>query len=331
MSLKDAASRLLRALYPAVAVVGEPESTNLTNKKRRSESDDDPRQWSAVIHSARPDHPADCDFELQLWSDISPAPSAELSSFIPPTANTTTTTQAIRQRQFRPSSEAIAPPLPSPPPPLFDIPSRPSVSRADSFDSIASTSTAFSDRTTTSSTGTCHSLSPYPNRLRHRSFHHCGAVTPRDDEPRSRREQYPHAHAHPHRPVVRATTEAESECLNCWRGRPVRAPSSYAQHQAPPRLRLRNLVWTGAFAAVTIVGAIYGAGLKTQQEYNAEKKKVAELPVEDRIRGLEEHRARLVAQKIPLEKKLAGLRARMGGSESGGGGEEEGAGKGGLR
>ena len=31
----------------------------------------------------------------------------------------------------------------------------------------------------------------------------------------------------------------------------------------------KRIIWTVAFAAVTIVGAIYGAGLKTQQEYKA--------------------------------------------------------------
>jgi hypothetical protein len=30
----------------------------------------------------------------------------------------------------------------------------------------------------------------------------------------------------------------------------------------------KRMVWTVAFAAVTIVGSIYGAGLKTQQEYH---------------------------------------------------------------
>lgn len=31
----------------------------------------------------------------------------------------------------------------------------------------------------------------------------------------------------------------------------------------------KRLIWTGAFAAVTIVGSIYGVGLKTQQEYHS--------------------------------------------------------------
>ncbi|CAJ2503588.1 Uu.00g109820.m01.CDS01 [Anthostomella pinea] len=76
-------------------------------------------------------------------------------------------------------------------------------------------------------------------------------------------------------------------------------------------LNTKRMIWTGAFAAVTFVGAVYGAGLKTQQEYQAEKKQIQEAPIEDRIRGLEDRRATLVAQKIPLEWKLDALRARM--------------------
>ncbi|KAI0403586.1 hypothetical protein F4802DRAFT_598980 [Xylaria palmicola] len=73
----------------------------------------------------------------------------------------------------------------------------------------------------------------------------------------------------------------------------------------------KRVIWTGAFAAVTIVGAIYGAGLKTQQEYQAEKKQVLESPVEERIRALEARRAQLLTQKRPLENKLEQLRLRV--------------------
>ncbi|KAI1823652.1 hypothetical protein F4861DRAFT_509293 [Xylaria intraflava] len=97
-----------------------------------------------------------------------------------------------------------------------------------------------------------------------------------------------------------------------------RAPPRQIRRGAPPSTPTRSswtqpkrLIWTGAFAAVTIVGAIYGAGLKTQQEYHAEKKKILETPPEERIRELEAHRATLVAQKRPLEKKLGELRLRV--------------------
>ncbi|KAI0447170.1 hypothetical protein F4803DRAFT_546386 [Xylaria telfairii] len=73
----------------------------------------------------------------------------------------------------------------------------------------------------------------------------------------------------------------------------------------------KRMIWTGAFAAVTIVGTIYGAGLKTQQEYHAERKEVLEAPIEERIQTLETRRAHLVNQRRPLERKLEELRLRV--------------------
>ncbi|OTA95423.1 hypothetical protein M434DRAFT_64359, partial [Hypoxylon sp. CO27-5] len=73
----------------------------------------------------------------------------------------------------------------------------------------------------------------------------------------------------------------------------------------------KRIIWTGAFAAVTIVGAIYGAGLKTQQEYKEEKKRIIEASPEDRIRALEDRRAVLVRERAPLERKLGEVRARI--------------------
>lgn len=79
----------------------------------------------------------------------------------------------------------------------------------------------------------------------------------------------------------------------------------------PQRAPFKTMILTGAFAAVAIVGAIYGAGLKTQEEIKQEKDKIAEASIEDRIRDLEARRSTLVSQRIPLERKLDGLRARM--------------------
>ncbi|KAI0838064.1 hypothetical protein F5Y06DRAFT_297059 [Hypoxylon sp. FL0890] len=78
-----------------------------------------------------------------------------------------------------------------------------------------------------------------------------------------------------------------------------------------PGISLKRIIWTGAFAAVTIVGAIYGAGLKTQQEFKQEKKKIIEASPEERIRDLEERRAMLVRERAPLERKLEELRVRI--------------------
>ncbi|KAL1648109.1 hypothetical protein SLS58_002436 [Diplodia intermedia] len=73
---------------------------------------------------------------------------------------------------------------------------------------------------------------------------------------------------------------------------------------------IRRIVLTGAISAVTVTGALYGAGLKTQKEYTQAQKTVYELPVEERIAGLETKRARLVSQREDIERKIAGLEAR---------------------
>ncbi|KAI1263357.1 hypothetical protein F5Y18DRAFT_429043 [Xylariaceae sp. FL1019] len=76
-------------------------------------------------------------------------------------------------------------------------------------------------------------------------------------------------------------------------------------------LTLKRLIWTGAFAAVTMVGAIYGAGLKSQQEYKAEKRHIIEESPEERIRALEHRRAQLRMARLPLERKLEKVRRRV--------------------
>ncbi|GME29126.1 hypothetical protein GTA08_BOTSDO07692 [Neofusicoccum parvum] len=73
---------------------------------------------------------------------------------------------------------------------------------------------------------------------------------------------------------------------------------------------IRRVILTGAISAVTVAGALYGAGLKTQQEYKQARKTVYELPVEERIAGLETKRTRLVSQKQDLERKIAEIETR---------------------
>ncbi|KAK7513587.1 uncharacterized protein IWZ02DRAFT_16388 [Phyllosticta citriasiana] len=74
---------------------------------------------------------------------------------------------------------------------------------------------------------------------------------------------------------------------------------------------IRLWVMTGAFAAVTATGAIYGAGLKTQSEQGQARKVAQEVPIEARIAGLEQKRAHLLEQKAGLDKKLAEIKARQ--------------------
>ncbi|KAI0021443.1 hypothetical protein F4780DRAFT_778713 [Xylariomycetidae sp. FL0641] len=73
----------------------------------------------------------------------------------------------------------------------------------------------------------------------------------------------------------------------------------------------KRIIFTAAFTAVAAVGAIYGAGLKMQQELKEERQEAAQATVAERVAALEAYRAELVAQKRPLEAKLADLRRRM--------------------
>lgn len=74
---------------------------------------------------------------------------------------------------------------------------------------------------------------------------------------------------------------------------------------------VRRVVLTGAVALVTVVGAITGARLKTDRDTDKQRHEVEELSLEERIAMLESRRAGLVNLKMPLERKLAGLRERM--------------------
>lgn len=56
---------------------------------------------------------------------------------------------------------------------------------------------------------------------------------------------------------------------------------------------------------------MYGAGLKTQQEWKAEKKKVQEASVDDKVAMLEQQKRDVMRQKTEIERKLGELRARM--------------------
>ncbi|KAB5559803.1 hypothetical protein GE09DRAFT_1220472 [Coniochaeta sp. 2T2.1] len=75
--------------------------------------------------------------------------------------------------------------------------------------------------------------------------------------------------------------------------------------------KYKRMVWTGAFAAVTFVGTIYGAGLKTRMEHKEEKKLLTEAPISDRIDALETRKGQLLSQRIQIERKLQELRRKM--------------------
>ncbi|KAF5853851.1 hypothetical protein GGP41_006623 [Bipolaris sorokiniana] len=64
---------------------------------------------------------------------------------------------------------------------------------------------------------------------------------------------------------------------------------------------VRRWIMTGAVAAITITGTIYGAGLKGQQEI----KQILQATPEERIAQLEVTRADLVLKKNEMERKIA--------------------------
>ncbi|KAJ4298438.1 hypothetical protein N0V88_003468 [Collariella sp. IMI 366227] len=71
------------------------------------------------------------------------------------------------------------------------------------------------------------------------------------------------------------------------------------------------MMYTGLFAAVIFTGTIYGAGLKTQQEWKTEKQKVQEASVDDKVAIMQQRRKDLERQKDEIEAKLDVLRARV--------------------
>ena len=74
---------------------------------------------------------------------------------------------------------------------------------------------------------------------------------------------------------------------------------------------IRRVVLTGSIAAITATGAWYGAGLKTKRDTEREIKTRREATPAEKIAQLEEARSGLVARRIGLEKKIAGLQARQ--------------------
>ncbi|KAK4125126.1 hypothetical protein N657DRAFT_355166 [Parathielavia appendiculata] len=103
---------------------------------------------------------------------------------------------------------------------------------------------------------------------------------------------------------------------------PSAAPSvaDIAALKAETAQKWRRIILTVAFASVTITGTIYGAGLKTQQEWKAEKQKVQEAGADEKIAILSQHKADLERQRGEIEGKLAELRARIKANVEPGGG-----------
>ncbi|KAK3311490.1 uncharacterized protein B0T15DRAFT_508044 [Chaetomium strumarium] len=114
-----------------------------------------------------------------------------------------------------------------------------------------------------------------------------------------------------------ATRVAARQAANL-RGSPSAAAATGPKAGLLPKWKY--MIISVSFAAVVITGTVYGAGLKAQQEYKAEKKKVQEATLEEKVALLEQHKADLLRQKAKIEAKLAEVRARIKASPEGGGG-----------
>lgn len=73
---------------------------------------------------------------------------------------------------------------------------------------------------------------------------------------------------------------------------------------ATPLLKRRTIILTGATAAITAVGALTGAQLKT----DTEKRAVVEESLDSRIERLKLYRQGLERRKVEIEAKISGLR-----------------------
>ncbi|GAB7344879.1 hypothetical protein MBLNU457_3320t1 [Dothideomycetes sp. NU457] len=74
---------------------------------------------------------------------------------------------------------------------------------------------------------------------------------------------------------------------------------------------VRRWVMTGSVAAITAMGAWYGAGLKIQQDVKKDKQQRLEATPEERIQQLEDRRARLMRDRNGMQRKLDEIKARQ--------------------
>lgn len=94
-------------------------------------------------------------------------------------------------------------------------------------------------------------------------------------------------------------------------------PPNPTQTPTDPRFKLRTVILTGSVALITVVGAITGARLKSDNETVQKQQDYIELSLDERIAELEKRRLSLMAAKRPLERKLETLRGRMAKDEDG--------------
>ncbi|EHL00999.1 hypothetical protein GLAREA_02373 [Glarea lozoyensis ATCC 20868] len=87
-----------------------------------------------------------------------------------------------------------------------------------------------------------------------------------------------------------------------------------AQATRALQLKIRRIVWTGAIASVTAMGAWYGAGLKIQSEEKKIMKERLEATPAEKIKLLEQQRIELLTKRHGIEKKIRQLEMRGAGA-----------------
>ncbi|OAA63363.1 hypothetical protein SPI_03526 [Niveomyces insectorum RCEF 264] len=84
------------------------------------------------------------------------------------------------------------------------------------------------------------------------------------------------------------------------------------QPQPPPKVRIRGMFLTAGIAGITIVGALFGASLKSKQETKQRLRKATEPGSEDElIASLESRRLALAQTLASWETKAQALQERM--------------------
>ncbi|KAK5175245.1 uncharacterized protein LTR77_000382 [Saxophila tyrrhenica] len=67
---------------------------------------------------------------------------------------------------------------------------------------------------------------------------------------------------------------------------------------------LRRYTLTASVTAITVTGALYGAGLKTRQEHKQEKSAALEASPAEKLEHLEVSKTKLLRQRAELQSKI---------------------------
>jgi len=78
--------------------------------------------------------------------------------------------------------------------------------------------------------------------------------------------------------------------------------------------KIKTIVWTGAFFAVTVSGTLYGAGLRGREQIKKRERESHDSSIADQINMLENRRTEMMVKKMALERKLEQVEMRRNGA-----------------